>query len=141
MVWPSGWVCQAVLAPGVKRTIAAFTRDGGDGVATVSMKTVPVNQSPGPGLVSREFLVICMVLLGRAGWAGAAPRTSTPTARSCKLVPTPLDPTTRTRYGASHPLAPTDAGMSTGLPTRPGPAAATCCAPSVGLDPALDAAR
>jgi ArsR family transcriptional regulator len=31
--------------------------------------------------------------------------------------------------------------MSTALPTLPGPAAAACCAPSTGLDPALDAER
>jgi hypothetical protein len=30
-------VCHAVRAPGVKWTTAAPTRDGGDGVATVSM--------------------------------------------------------------------------------------------------------
>jgi hypothetical protein len=36
-------------------TLAACTRDGSDGVATVSMWTVPVNQSLGPGLVSIEF--------------------------------------------------------------------------------------
>ena len=31
--------------------------------------------------------------------------------------------------------------MSASLPTLPGPAAATCCAPSVGLDATLDADR
>jgi ArsR family transcriptional regulator len=31
--------------------------------------------------------------------------------------------------------------MSTPLPTLPGPAAAACCAPSTGLDRALDAER
>jgi hypothetical protein len=57
-VWPFGWVCQAVRAPGVKWTLAAASRDGPDGVATVSMKTAPVNHSSGPGVVSVEFLVI-----------------------------------------------------------------------------------
>src|SRR3954468_12861161 len=28
IVWPSGWVCQAVRAPGVKWTLAACRRDG-----------------------------------------------------------------------------------------------------------------
>ncbi len=37
MFWPSGCVCQAVRAPGVKWTLAAATRDGADGVATMSM--------------------------------------------------------------------------------------------------------
>jgi ArsR family transcriptional regulator, arsenate/arsenite/antimonite-responsive transcriptional repressor len=31
--------------------------------------------------------------------------------------------------------------MRTELPTLPGPTVATCCAPAVGLDPALDARR
>jgi ArsR family transcriptional regulator len=31
--------------------------------------------------------------------------------------------------------------MTAAPPTLPGPSAATCCAPSVGLDPALDAER
>jgi ArsR family transcriptional regulator len=31
--------------------------------------------------------------------------------------------------------------MAIELPTVPGPTAATCCAPAVGLDPALDAQR
>src|SRR4051794_14859672 len=62
MFWPKGWVCQAVRAPGVKWTLAAPTREGAVGVAIVSMKTEPVNQSAGPGLVSRLFLVICMLL-------------------------------------------------------------------------------
>ena len=34
---------------------------GGEGVAIVSRKTAPVNQSPGTILVSVEFLVICML--------------------------------------------------------------------------------
>jgi hypothetical protein len=59
IVCPNGWVCHAVLAPGVKWTLAAARRDGGEAVATVSMKTAPVNQSAGPGVVAREFLVIC----------------------------------------------------------------------------------
>src|SRR5215208_1696082 len=31
--------------------------------------------------------------------------------------------------------------MTSPSPTLPGPAAGTCCAPSIGLDPALDAER
>ena len=37
IVWPKGWVCHAVRAPGVKWTLAACRRDGSDGVATASM--------------------------------------------------------------------------------------------------------
>ena len=37
MFWPKGCVCHAVRAPGVKWTLAAPTREGGDGVAIVSM--------------------------------------------------------------------------------------------------------
>jgi hypothetical protein len=36
IVWPSGWVCQAVRAPGVKWTFAAAVRQGGEGEATTS---------------------------------------------------------------------------------------------------------
>src|SRR5918992_1219493 len=66
MVWPLGCVCHAVRAPGVKWTLAADSREGSDGVAIASMKTAPVNQSLGPGVVSREFLVIRMPL---SSWA------------------------------------------------------------------------
>src|SRR5215207_4273433 len=60
MVWPSGWVCQAVSAPGVKWTRLACARAGADAGATASMKTSPVNQSPGPLAVSMLLLVISM---------------------------------------------------------------------------------
>src|SRR5688572_13587315 len=53
-------MCQAVRAPGVKWTMAAASRDGPVGTATESIKTSPVNQSFGPGLVWSEFLVICI---------------------------------------------------------------------------------
>src|SRR5829696_3209681 len=53
-------LCHAVRAPGVKWTLAAPRRDGSVGAATVSMKTVPVNDSPGPVAVwVLLFLVIC----------------------------------------------------------------------------------
>jgi hypothetical protein len=41
--------------------VAAPTAQCSSGVAIVSMKTEPVNQSDGPALVSRVFLVICML--------------------------------------------------------------------------------
>jgi hypothetical protein len=47
----------------VKWTLAAARRAGSEGVATVSMKTEPVNQSAGPGLVSSELRVISMLVL------------------------------------------------------------------------------
>jgi hypothetical protein len=67
IVWPFGCVCQAVRAPGVKWTLLALTRDPSEGAATASMKTVPVNQSLGPGFVSMLFLVICMGALLTGG--------------------------------------------------------------------------
>ena len=48
-------------------TLLALSRDPCDGAATVSMYTAPVNQSRGPALVVRAFLVICMVFLLRNG--------------------------------------------------------------------------
>src|SRR4051794_30783677 len=71
MVWPKGWVCHAVRAPGVKWTLAAAARAGGSGLATVSTNTAPVNQSLGPGVVSSELRVICMSLLLAGGGHGA----------------------------------------------------------------------
>src|SRR3954467_6176506 len=47
-VWPSGWVCQAVRAPGSNVTAAPATRAGVGAVNSGSMRTVPVNQSAGP---------------------------------------------------------------------------------------------
>ena len=47
-VWPSGWVCQAVRAPGSKVTLAPATRAGSGAWNSGSMRTVPVNQSAGP---------------------------------------------------------------------------------------------
>jgi hypothetical protein len=36
IVWPFGWVCHAVRAPGVKWTLLALIHDPFDGAATVS---------------------------------------------------------------------------------------------------------
>src|SRR3954453_21330446 len=47
-VWPSGCVCQAVLAPGSNVTAAPPTRAGAGAVKSGSMRTVPVNHSAGP---------------------------------------------------------------------------------------------
>ena len=49
IVWPFGWVCQAVRAPGVKWTLLAVHARAAHGAATASTKTEPVNQSPGHG--------------------------------------------------------------------------------------------
>ena len=46
-VWPSGWVCHAVRAPGSNVTLAAAARAGACGWNSGSMRTVPVNQSAG----------------------------------------------------------------------------------------------
>src|SRR2546430_4293065 len=47
-VWPNGWVCQAVRAPGSNVTLALRTRAGSGASNSGSMRTVPVNQSAGP---------------------------------------------------------------------------------------------
>src|SRR3954468_3832901 len=44
-VWPSGWVCQAVRAPGSKVTRTTLTRAGSGASSSGSCQTVPVNQS------------------------------------------------------------------------------------------------
>ena len=47
-VWPSGWVCQAVRAPGSKVTIAPPTRAGSSLWKRESIRTMPVKYSAGP---------------------------------------------------------------------------------------------
>src|SRR5213595_3976761 len=47
-VWPSGWVCQAVRAPGSNVTLAPDTRAGSGAWNSGSMRTVPENHSAGP---------------------------------------------------------------------------------------------
>ena len=47
-VWPSGWVCHAVRAPGSNVTLAPAARAGAWGWNSRSIRTVPVNQSAGP---------------------------------------------------------------------------------------------
>src|SRR6516162_2050104 len=46
--WPSGWVCQAVRAPGSNVTNAAETRDGSVAWNSGSIRTLPVKYSAGP---------------------------------------------------------------------------------------------
>src|SRR3954452_25426469 len=47
-VWPSGWVCQAVLPPGSKLTEAIPIRDAAGGLFKGSIDTSPVYHSDGP---------------------------------------------------------------------------------------------
>jgi hypothetical protein len=47
-VWPSGWLCQAVRAPGSNVTLAQTTRAGSDASNRGSMRTLPVKYSAGP---------------------------------------------------------------------------------------------
>src|SRR5947209_2891635 len=45
---PSGWVCQAVRAPGSKVTNAPETREGSVSGKSGSIRTLPVNHAAGP---------------------------------------------------------------------------------------------
>src|SRR5438105_171005 len=47
-VWPSGWVCHAVRAPGSNVTLAPTARAGAVAGNSGSMRTVPVNHAAGP---------------------------------------------------------------------------------------------
>src|SRR5438105_8432233 len=49
-VWPSGWVCHAVRAPGSNVTLAPPARAGAGALYKGSTRTVPVNHSAGPWL-------------------------------------------------------------------------------------------
>src|SRR3954471_22650013 len=66
-VCPKGCVCHAVRAPGSKVTLAPAVRAGSGASKSGSMRTVPVNQSPGPLLDGREpirLISIVMLLVG-----------------------------------------------------------------------------
>src|SRR5579872_6432570 len=47
-VWPSGWECQAVRAPGSNVTLAPRTRAGSGASNRGSIRTLPVKYSAGP---------------------------------------------------------------------------------------------
>src|SRR3954469_3320292 len=75
-VWPSGWVCQAVRAPGSNVTLLPAARAGAFAGNSGSMRTVPVNQSAGPLADGCDpTLVISIVASSRImPWAPAWPR-------------------------------------------------------------------
>jgi len=62
-VWPLGWWCQAVRAPGAKRTWAPPMADRSSGLRIVSTNTVPVNDDAGPAPVVPWLRVYLMRLL------------------------------------------------------------------------------
>ena len=62
MVWPNGWVCQAVRAPGSKVTVAPLARAGASVAKGASMRTRPVNQSAGP--VAEARLPLRVIFIG-----------------------------------------------------------------------------
>src|SRR5437763_6657956 len=64
-VWPSGWVCQAVRAPGSKVTSAIDTRAGSGGLLSGSIRTLPVKYSSDPlpdGCEPLHFISISFLL-------------------------------------------------------------------------------
>src|SRR5438132_1236782 len=52
-VWPTGWACQPVRAPGVNETTVARMRDGACPTSTSSWNTSPVKLAAAPRLVGR----------------------------------------------------------------------------------------
>src|SRR5207249_4468310 len=60
--WPSGWVCQAVRAPGSKVTLAPSARAGAFAWNRGSMRTVPVKYSADPLLEGCEPLRLISIL-------------------------------------------------------------------------------
>src|SRR6266536_3221778 len=113
IVCPFGCVCHAVRAPGVKCTQAAPTREASDGAAMVSTYTAPVNQSFGPVLVSRLFLVICTRFSSRCLAAPAKQQPSNSGARLRGLLEHPACLALRPpRHGGGSRVRMT--------PTRPG---------------------
>src|SRR5215218_3048567 len=62
-VWPSGWVCHAVRAPGSNVTLAPVARAGAFAWNRGSMHTVPVKYSAGPMPVGCEPLLLMSIFL------------------------------------------------------------------------------
>src|SRR6516164_4324297 len=62
-LWPSGWVCQAVRAPGSNVTKPAETRDGAIAGNSGSIRTLPVKYSAGPLLEGCEPLCLISIAL------------------------------------------------------------------------------
>jgi hypothetical protein len=60
-VWPSGWVCHAVRAPGSNVTLAPPARAGSFAWNKGSMRTVPVKYSVGPLLEGCEPLLLMSI--------------------------------------------------------------------------------
>src|SRR6266571_8946240 len=60
-VWPRGWVCHAVRAPGSNVTLAPPTRAGAVAWNSGSIRTVPVNHSAGPLLEGCEPLLLISI--------------------------------------------------------------------------------
>ena len=111
-VWPSGWVCQAVRAPGSKVTRAIATRAGSGGLLSGSMRTVPVKYSSGPlpdGCEPARLISIVLFLSSAAANPGAASAARPPTAVSTRLrawssAPPPWLLGTEARDGGMPPL-------------------------------------
>src|SRR6185437_1174093 len=61
-LWPSGWVCQAVRAPGSNVTSAPETREGSIAGNSGSIRTLPVNHSAGPLAEGCEPLCLISIL-------------------------------------------------------------------------------
>src|SRR6266576_3894962 len=60
-VWPSGWVCHAVRAPGSNVTFAPTARAGAGALNKGSTRTVPVNQSDGPLVEGCEPILLMSI--------------------------------------------------------------------------------
>src|SRR5918997_4989759 len=61
MVWPLGWVCQAVLAPGVKWTLLAARRDGSEAAARALQANTATDEpksAGGPAEMVRALHVV-----------------------------------------------------------------------------------
>src|SRR5438128_3951302 len=61
-VWPSGWTCHAVRAPGSNVTLTARTRAGSDAWISGSIRTLPVKYSAGPLPEGCEPLLLISIL-------------------------------------------------------------------------------
>src|SRR5919199_1657175 len=61
-VWPSGWLCQAVRAPGSNVTLAPRVRAGSGASNRGSIRTLPVKYSAGPLPDGCEPLLVMFIV-------------------------------------------------------------------------------
>src|SRR5579871_3977590 len=83
--WPSGWVCQAVRAPGSNVTLAPRTRAGARASNSGSILTAPVKCSADPVVDGREPFRLISMIASLIAWS-ADPAGLDGESRECRAM-------------------------------------------------------